>query len=123
MPESAAVNKGPEPNTGRISPYLKSASFPTTAQIHGRSVTRHCQGAGSKKTIQVDECEATHKLIKELDHARYQVRKMQEQNAELQGELRMLFLQNQEMRRQLLKDDHGLQELRLLRIRIKELEC
>jgi len=37
-------------------------------------------------------------------------------------ELRMLFLSNQEMRRQLLKDDHGLKELRMLRIRIKELE-
>jgi hypothetical protein len=47
---------------------------------------------------------------------------MHEQNAELQVELRMLFLSNQEMRRQLLKDDQGLKELRMLRIRIKELE-
>jgi len=53
--------------------------FTISAQIHGRSVTKYCQGAGgSKKMIQVDECEATHKLIKELDHARYQVRKTQE---------------------------------------------
>ena len=40
----------------------------------------------------------------------------------MQAELRMLFLSNQEMRRQLLKDDAGLKELRVLRIRVKELE-
>jgi len=40
----------------------------------------------------------------------------------MQAELRMLFLSNQEMRRQLLKDDVGLKELRVLRIRVKELE-
>jgi hypothetical protein len=40
----------------------------------------------------------------------------------MQAEIRMLFLTNQEMRRQLLKDDAGLKELRVLRIRVKELE-
>ena len=70
------------------------------AQVHGRSVTRHYHATGGgKKLLQVEECEATHKLIKELDHTRYQVRQVQESNVALQDELRMLFLTNQEMRR------------------------
>ena len=40
----------------------------------------------------------------------------------MHNELRTLFLSNQEMRRQLLKDDASLKELRVLRIRVKELE-
>ena len=40
----------------------------------------------------------------------------------MHNELRTLFLSNQEMRRQLLRDDAGLKELRVLRIRVKELE-
>jgi len=69
MGSSRGVALHGEHNGRSLSPYLKKAIHLTTvAATQGRTGTKYCQGAGgSKKHIQVEECESTHKLIAELD--------------------------------------------------------
>ena len=62
-------------------------------------------------------------MVEEIDNQRYQIRELEQSIIELKKEIRLLKVNNQDLKRDLSKSTYGAQELKFCKLKIKELEA
>ena len=87
-----------------------------------RSPDRH-NSFQPRKLIKLGKNERNSKLVEEIDNLRFQIREFEQFVIELKQEIRLLKVNNQDLKRDLGKSTHGAQELKFCKLKIKELEA